>query len=646
MDKYGLLTLNQIFDGGERAFRIPDYQRGYSWEEPQWTDLLKDIEYVMSGGYRHYTGTIVATESNIRPQNNGLALFEVVDGQQRLTTLILLISAIIHQLRAPNVSSELKSIAEQLEKVFIAEGIKTGNKLRKLKLGKDQDPVFWNLIHYGEIKAEEVSTKSVRNLKEAYDHMAGWLTENSMDLESVIDVLINKLGFLFYAPENDAEIGIMFEVINNRGKELSELEKVKNYLMYYADKNAIFDLKEDVNRAWVNILTRLNTCSLTSNDDENNFLRNCWIVSQDTNKSKSYYVYNQLKEKYPPSDPEAWKEIKQFVDFIDQASKTYEQLYTRNHVEDRTEKLWLKRIHYHPSTASIIPLILAIYARCSDTSMRILLLEIIEKLNFRFYGTGIANRSDTGQGELFQFAHQYFNHYGKKIDGELIDDDWLKKSLIDYANGHAKDEEFVKYLTLDKNESGDYYTWQGLRFFLASYEEELRREIKESDKFVEWLMSERDPQHVNDYYQREHIWATKETDIVKDEKEKDINKRRLGNFVLLKTTANIRVSDHRVEKKVKEYVDDYKNNPNTLMIRELAEFYKAAVSEIKEKRQYKTNQYWYEVYQRMFDLREQKMINFALKRWRIDGLQKKVLAVEINSNTDQNEIYKLDKENK
>lgn len=60
--KNELKSFDEIFKQGKRVFRIPDYQRGYSWEEQQRTELLTDIEYLIkSGEYRHYTGTIVAS---------------------------------------------------------------------------------------------------------------------------------------------------------------------------------------------------------------------------------------------------------------------------------------------------------------------------------------------------------------------------------------------------------------------------------------------------------------------------------------------------------------------------------------------------------------------------------------------------------
>ena len=84
-----LLTLREIFENN--LFTIPDYQRGYTWEEKQVGDLLKDIDYLMKDRmalhhYTHFTGTLVLSRSDKLDEGD----FHVVDGQQRLTTLVIL----------------------------------------------------------------------------------------------------------------------------------------------------------------------------------------------------------------------------------------------------------------------------------------------------------------------------------------------------------------------------------------------------------------------------------------------------------------------------------------------------------------------------------------------------------------------------
>lgn len=83
MKDYELLSLKDIFDSGNRRFRIPDYQRGYSWEKSQRKDLIEDIEYIIEGGYayRHYTGTIVASRNEDLSDRDGIKTYDIVDGQ-------------------------------------------------------------------------------------------------------------------------------------------------------------------------------------------------------------------------------------------------------------------------------------------------------------------------------------------------------------------------------------------------------------------------------------------------------------------------------------------------------------------------------------------------------------------------------------
>ncbi|MCY4149733.1 MAG: hypothetical protein OXF73_10385 [Gammaproteobacteria bacterium] len=73
-----------------------------------------------------------------------------------------------------------------------------------------------------------------------------------------------------------------------------------------------------------------------------------------------------------------------------------------------------------------MPLILAISNRAKDQNDRNDLFELLEKLNFRYYVTGIAKRADTRQSHLFWLAHQFFNNFGKEVEGEKIDVLWLR----------------------------------------------------------------------------------------------------------------------------------------------------------------------------------------------------------------------------
>ncbi len=647
-----LNSLDEIFRQGKRVFRIPDYQRGYSWEEQQRTDLLTDIEYLIKSGYeyRHYCGTIVASlNEEMGKEFEQFEVFDIVDGQQRLTSVILLLSAICRSKRESETMN--KSEYGEVFTKFVQEGPEA-NAVRKLILGNDQDNFFQSLVKEGITTATDTDTnsKSDQNLRDAVNEFQDWL--KNQDIDRVLRCVCENLGFLFYAPENKKEIGIMFEVINNRGKELSELEKIKNYLIYYADKNSMRSIKKLVNDSWPQILSNLNEIDYTSNESENQFLRNCWIVFMDTNKSRSHNVYDNLKLEWPPDGKDTQKnaiKIIEFINFLKKAATYYVRYLKSENVLDKVEKSWLERISCHPADASVTPLILSISDKVTDQNDRNALFELLEKLNFRFYGTGIAGRSDTGQGELFGYANKFFNSFGKVEDGETIDIHWLKEKLIFFVNDNANDKSFVESLTLDKDEAGNFHGWVGLKFFLTSYEENLRQEQGESIHLQDF-MALQNPDASNDFYHKEHIWAVKDYDKFseKEKKEKlkdkdnvDVNKRRLGNFILLKPSLNIKVSNDPPEDKLEGYFKDPKNPPRTRMIRELEGFFEEAKKEEEKSGnwQRRVRNYWINIYKRFLDTREEKMINFALRRWKVSGLDSKISEVRLDSLKSRNKVY-------
>lgn len=633
-NNYELLSLKDIFSHGKRAFIIPEYQRGYSWGKKQREDLLVDIENLFISSYRHYTGTIVASYK----RTEEVEIYDIVDGQQRLTTIVILLSVMYNQKKLNELNQN------ELFSYFIATGVSNGNTVRKFSLNSLLDTFFYKHIMLENQDNEEILTKSHFNINNAFNEFSMWLKEINYDHNVIYKIITERLGLLFYAPKDGAEIGIMFEVINNRGKKLSELEKIKNYLIYYAEKNNVKDLKTTIDSNWGIILKNLNQAGYTSNDAENSFLRNCWIVFADTNKSRSYYVYDTLKERYPANDKTKWQILKDFVLFLTRASYTYQYIFSKKDIQEisKIEKKWLLYISLHASIASILPIIIALFECVDNQEERGVILELLEKLNFRYYGSGIANRADTSQGDLFWYANKFFNSYGKYNEEKTFqyDINWLINKIKSFIESKAHDRLFVEYLTLDKDEDYDYYGWNNIRFFLANYEEFLRKKYERSTDLSK-ILAPQNENAKNDYYHKEHIWAKKELSIL--EEVDNINKRRLGNFVLLEPSINISVSNDRVENKIREYFEKTQDQPDTYMLRELKQIFDMSLEKINSRRSNKTWKYWYELYQTFLDKREEKLINFALNRWKVEGLKKEVNKIFIKSNTNHNNVYFFNK---
>lgn len=135
-----LKQLSHFFNN--KVYTIPDYQRGYSWEPQNVTDLLTDIDNAMKLEKPHYMGT-----KNLHPQPtkvkvgvNNFTNYHVVDGQQRFTTLILILSYILNELSRRN---ETKEDADEKIKVYIRN---RDSHLFRYEIDKVSDDFFRSVI--------------------------------------------------------------------------------------------------------------------------------------------------------------------------------------------------------------------------------------------------------------------------------------------------------------------------------------------------------------------------------------------------------------------------------------------------------------------------------------------------------------------
>jgi uncharacterized protein with ParB-like and HNH nuclease domain len=280
MDK--LYSLNEIFE--KRFFRIPDYQRGYAWRADKeikefWEDIVN-----LNDSRSHYTGQITLEKvpdkisklwnDELFLINNMYKPMYIVDGQQRLTTSVILIQCICDFLNSinPGLSDDdinfdfttLKEIKEHyLVKVY--------QKITKTYLfGYESDnPSFTflkNRIFHEQTASQENETYYTLNLENAqkfFNHNIQLLyNQEKLDgITKVFRVLTKQMKFnLFEIDKNQCEFDVFaaFESMNNRGKKLSNLELLKNRLIYLTtlytehELNSISkeSLRKEINDAW------------------------------------------------------------------------------------------------------------------------------------------------------------------------------------------------------------------------------------------------------------------------------------------------------------------------------------------------------------------------------------------------------------
>lgn len=215
---------------GGRLFRIPEYQRAYSWETKQRRDLFNDIERVRESNEDHFMATIVGlTRARRQIIADEFLEVEIVDGQQRLTTLIVLLKAIQRALDG-NDKTERKLSDELCELLVKGDGL----NLLLLQTNHDSSHLFADYIRDGAIPTANGSTSADQNIidaiRESEDFVTRW-KDNGGSYVELISIIRNRLWAIFHAVDDESLVYRVFEVLNSRGLDVSWIDKLKSQLM-------------------------------------------------------------------------------------------------------------------------------------------------------------------------------------------------------------------------------------------------------------------------------------------------------------------------------------------------------------------------------------------------------------------------------
>ncbi|MFT2659373.1 DUF262 domain-containing protein [Helicobacter pylori] len=198
---------------------IPIYQRVYSWEKEQCKQLWDDI--IKIGGNDkmdgHFIGSILYVLDGITHSDNALL---IIDGQQRLTTITLLLIALRNHL-----SDEVKR--KEIEKHYLINSDKDGDKKFRLILSESDKDTLLSLIDKDRRKPSEPSSKIVENFKLFEE----WISKNTNKLETIFKGL-EKLMIVEIALEKGKDDPqLIFESMNSKGIELTQTDLIRNYIV-------------------------------------------------------------------------------------------------------------------------------------------------------------------------------------------------------------------------------------------------------------------------------------------------------------------------------------------------------------------------------------------------------------------------------
>lgn len=259
-----LQTLSKLFT--EKLFRVPDYQRGYAWMEQQLDDFWSDLNQI-SDETNHYTGVLTLesvnkdtferwTDDTWIIKSKGYDPFYVVDGQQRLTTSIILIQCICDRLESDNDYLNYTKKSE-IQKKYIFDSKDEGIS-RSYIFGYEKDNPSYEYLKteiFGEAsptnrREETAYTNNLIFAKTFFsEKLAALSTEQ---LEQIYIKVTQKLLFNIFSIADEVDVCVAFETMNNRGKPLSYLELLKNRLIYLSTKIKVESFEADTLRKTIN----------------------------------------------------------------------------------------------------------------------------------------------------------------------------------------------------------------------------------------------------------------------------------------------------------------------------------------------------------------------------------------------------------
>ena len=252
-------TYRQLMGNGLR-YEIPKFQRDYTWDTENWDDLWQDIKALLNNeDNEHYLGYLVLQTFNNKE-------YQIIDGQQRLTTLSLIILAVLKnlsELATNGIDSEnnLKR-NENLRNSYIGYvDPVTLISNNKLKLNRNSDDYYkQHLVLLKDLPLRNTNT-SERHMRECFRWYYDRIKKDFKTGESLaafIDNIVDKLFFTVIEVSDQINAFKVFETLNARGVQLSSSDLLKNYLFSVVDetKPHISEI-EEIENIWSNIVGKL-----------------------------------------------------------------------------------------------------------------------------------------------------------------------------------------------------------------------------------------------------------------------------------------------------------------------------------------------------------------------------------------------------
>lgn len=546
------LSINQLLGSSNEQFVIPAYQRRYSWGEKQWADLFHDIK-LLSQQDSHLLGTILCLTANY---SVGINVLELVDGQQRTTTLTILLKALSDKFK----ELQQEEVYKEIESLLFCKGIDRVLK-RKVVLGDLDNPDYEKFM-----KNEDLESIKNKKFLEAYRFFMEKFKDFSLtELLEFHYKLVSNTYTIRLDVANSKDAYKLFETINNRGLSLSPTDIIKNFLLGHS--SLISDgILEKVKGYWTELIINLDGIKTDdffrqylssilkrkitgSNiiDEFKKYYFKSVIEAESLNEFSQYELFTveideeledlsvELEEEYAGGTGANDKiSIIDFARYLRDASKIYGHIRNQsfsNHIVNKHLKN-LTKIKSFPSYTFLLDL----FQRDVEESKKIQILKLIETFMLR------RHVCEYRTAELDTIFSNLVNVENKDIVGNV------REKLSKYLpNDNEFRDKFSKY-SFKGNENRAKYALEKFEYDLINDQGEYTLSSG-GELHLEHII----PQKITTKKSKEEFgdWEEYLGGNAKDLHKEYVN--RIGNFTLLAKSLNIVASNNPFESKVKEY---------------------------------------------------------------------------------------------
>ncbi|SDJ19884.1 DUF262 domain-containing protein [Proteiniclasticum ruminis] len=594
-----LVSLSKIFS--EKIYRIPDYQRGYAWTKKEVEEFWSDL-YRLDEKKNHYVGVLTLEPVDTSIFNNWIddtwiieskryIPYYVVDGQQRLTTSIILITAILEVMKANKIEKLNFTKHEDIIKKYIYESKDDTDSLTYLFGYERENPSYVyllaNIFKYQKtISGKIIETTYTKNLIGAKEVFIEKLSKlNISELEAIYTKITQNFLFNVYTISKDIDVHVTFETMNNRGKPLSHLELLKNRLIYLS---TLFDcgeaqkkiLRREINSCWKEIYHLLGRITSEQIQDDEFLINHFMLYFSETiknleeeerflfryflGKTQTNYLLNtHFVPKNIIDNVLKTTDFHEYIRSLNECIKLWDELKNPQSADKPEEiKEYLQKIrfltrqssNYHyvsfeevPNRSYINVFILACFQACnSDNDLLLKFLKSLEKYLFviLFYDReAIKEESDI-------HLIDYFDSVLKLNKKELTVNEIIER--MSKLHNTITSSPNIKNKTIRNYNLRGLYKNPWIKYFLCEYEYKLMKSSKSN-----LVKLDREILFSNGYNSIEHIyplnshykyWTDRFAQFTS--KQRNSLKHSLGNLVAISENKNSRLGNKPFPEKV------------------------------------------------------------------------------------------------